>query len=57
MVRANDTFEGTINHEIFKLIMIYSDGAVTLIQTSNGNKINTTKNYIEYMLHSGGFIY
>lgn len=57
MVRANDTFEGTINHEIFKIIMIYSDGAVTLIQTSNGNKIGTTKNYIEYMLHSGGFIY
>ena len=57
MVRANDTFEGTINHEIFKIIMIYSDGAVTLIQTSNSNKINTTKNYIEYMLHSGGFIY
>lgn len=57
MVRVNDTFEGTINHENFKIIMIYSDGAVTLIQTSNGNKIGTTKNYIEYMLHSGGFIY
>lgn len=57
MVRVNDTFEGTINHENFKIIMIYSDGAVTLIQRSNGNKIGTTKNYIEYMLHSGGFIY
>ena len=57
MVRVNDTFECTINHEIFKIIMIYSDGAVTLIQTSNNNKIGTTKNYIEYMLHSGGFIY
>lgn len=57
MARVNDTFEGTINHEIFKIIKIYNDGTVTLIQTSNGNKINTTKNYVEYMLHSGGFIY
>lgn len=57
MVRVNDTFEGKINHEIFKAIRIDSDGAVTLVQTSNGNKISTTENYIEYMLHSGGFIY
>lgn len=57
MVRANDTFEGKINHEIFKVIIIYNDGAVILVQTSNGHKISTTKNYIEYMLHSGGFIY
>lgn len=57
MVRVNDTFEGKINHEIFKAIRIDNDGAVTLVQTSNGNKISTTKNYIEYMLHSGGFIY
>ena len=57
MVRVNDTFEGKINHEIFKVIRIDSDGAVTLVHTSNGNKISTTENYIEYMLHSGGFIY
>lgn len=57
MVRVNDTFEGKINCEIFKVIIIYNDGAVILVQTSNGHKISTTKNYIEYMLHSGGFIY
>lgn len=59
-VRVNDVFTGAITGGCFKVLKVYSscnsNKDVNLMDCESGKIINTTVNYIQYMVHSGGFI-
>lgn len=55
LVRVNDTYTGSVTMENFKVLKVYN-GDVKLLCCTSNKVITVSTNYIEYMVHSGGFI-